>query len=47
MWKKRFIGEDIRKIEKAMHYTKKEKIEEYALAIDFQKAFDSIDLDYL
>ncbi len=45
--KKRFIGEGIRTIEETMHYTKSQKIEAYALAIDFEKAFDSIDWNYL
>ena len=30
-----------------MHYTKTHNIEAYALAIDFEKAFDSVDWDYL
>ena len=45
--KNRFIGEGIRTIEETMHYTKNLKIEAYAVAIDFEKAFDSIDWDYL
>ena len=45
--KKRFIGEGIRTIEETMHYTKNQKIEAYAMAIDFEKAFDSIDWNYL
>ena len=45
--KNRFIGEGIRTIDETLHYTKNRKIEAYALAIDFEKAFDSIDWNYL
>ncbi len=45
--KNRFIGEGIRTIEEIMHFSKAQNIEAYALAIDFEKAFDSIDWNYL
>jgi hypothetical protein len=45
--KNRFIGEGIRTIDQTMHYTKIHEIEAYALAIDFEKAFDSVDWEYL
>ncbi len=45
--KDRFIGEGLRTIDEAMDYTKRKKIEAYAIAVDFEKAFDSIDWNYL
>jgi len=45
--KNRFIGEGIRVIDETMEYTRREKLEAYAVAIDFEKAFDSIDWEYL
>ena len=45
--KNRRIGEGIRTIEETMHFTKSQNIQAYALAIDFEKAFDSIDWNYL
>ena len=45
--KGRFIGEGIRVIEESMHYTKQNNINAYAIAIDFEKAFDSVSWEYL
>jgi len=45
--KNRFIGEGIRTIDETMHYTKMKNIEAYAVAIDFEKAFDSVDWNYM
>ena len=45
--KNRFIGEGIRVIDETMEYTRREKLEAYAVAIDFEKAFDSVDWEYL
>ena len=45
--KDRFIGEGIRTIDESMHYTRRKNIEAYAIAVDFEKAFDSIDWNYL
>ena len=45
--KDRFIGEGLRIIDESMVYTKKKAIEAYAIAVDFEKAFDSIDWTYL
>jgi mannosylglycoprotein endo-beta-mannosidase len=45
--KDRFIGEGLRTIDETMDYTKRKQIEAYAIAVDFEKAFDSIDWNYL
>ena len=45
--KNRFIGEGIRTIDESMQYTRRKNIEAYAIAVDFEKAFDSIDWNYL
>ena len=45
--KNRFIGEAIRTIDESMQYTRRKNIEAYAIAVDFEKAFDSIDWKYL
>ncbi len=45
--KSRFIGEGIRTIEESMQYTRRKQMEAYAIAVDFEKAFDSIDWNYL
>ena len=45
--KNRFIGEGIRTIEETMLFTKKNKLEAYALAVDFEKAFDSVDWEFM
>jgi hypothetical protein len=45
--KERFIGEGLRTIAETMDYTKRKQIEAYAIAVDFEKAFDSIDWNYL
>jgi len=45
--KNRFIGEGLRTIDETMQYTKRKNIEAYAIAVDFEKAFDSIDWNYL
>ena len=45
--KGRFIGEGIRVIEESMNYTKQNNINAYAIAIDFEKAFDSVSWEYL
>ena len=45
--KGRFIGEGTRVIEESMHFTKKYKLNAYAVAIDFEKAFDSVDWQYM
>ncbi len=45
--KNRFIGEGFWTKEETMHFTKAQNIEAYALAIDFEKAFDSVDWNYL
>ena len=42
--KNRFIGEGIRVIDETMQYTRRENLEAYAVAIDFEKAFYSVDL---
>ena len=45
--KNRFIGEGLRTIDETMEYTRRKNIEAYAVAVDFEKAFDSIDWNYL
>ena len=45
--KERFIGEGIRLIEDLMEYTKSLDIPGLIVAIDFQKAFDSVHHDYI
>ena len=45
--KNRFIGEGIRTIDEILHFTKKNNLEAYAIAIDFEKAFDSVDWNYM
>jgi len=45
--KDRFIGETIRSIYDIMDWTVKENIPGLMIFIDFQKAFDSIEWDFL
>ena len=45
--KGRFIGEGIKTIEGVIHFIREHKLDGYILAIDFEKAFDSIEWDYL
>ena len=45
--KGRFIGEGIKTIEGVINFIKENKLDGYILAIDFEKAFDSIEWDYL
>ena len=45
--KGRFIGEGIKTIEGVIHFIRENKLDGYILAIDFEKAFDSIEWDYL
>ena len=43
----RFIGEGLKTIEGIIEYVKQRNIEGYLLSIDFEKAFDSIDFEFL
>ena len=43
----RWIGENIRSILDIMQYTQSKKLPGLLLFIDFEKAFDSLELDYL
>ena len=43
----RFIGEGIKTIEGIIEYTKQMGLEGYLLSIDFEKAFDSVDWQFL
>ena len=43
----RFIGENIRLIKDIHHYTADQNLEGIALFIDFEKAFDSLEWEYL
>ena len=43
----RFIGENIRLISDILHYTADQNLEGIALFIDFEKAFDSLEWEYL
>ena len=45
--KGRFIGEAARSIIDVMDYTKKENVPGLLLFIDFEKAFDSIDWEFM
>ena len=45
--KKRFIGQNIRTLFDILQYAKLENIEAYLTQIDFEKAFDSIEWDFL
>ena len=47
MIKKRFIGESIRLIADTMHFTKKKNIPGVAIFLDFEKAFDSIEWNFI
>ena len=43
----RFIGENIRLISEILHFTAQQNLEGIALFIDFEKAFDSLEWDFL
>ena len=43
----RFIGENIRLISDILHFTARQNVEGIALFIDFVKAFDSLEWDFL
>ena len=45
--KGRFIGENVRLIQDAMFYTKQEEKPGIAIFLDFRKAFDTVEWDYL
>ena len=45
--KKRYIGENVRLIDDIINYAKLKKLPGIAVFIDFKKAFDSIEWDYL
>ena len=45
--KGRFIGENVRLIQDAMFHTKKEEKPGIAIFLDFRKAFDTVEWDYL
>ena len=45
--KGRYIGESIRIIEDVMEFTKREDIEGLITSVDFEKAFDSLEICYL
>ena len=45
--KGRFIGEGIKTIEGVINFIREHKLDGYILAIDFEKAFDSIEWEYL
>ena len=45
--KNRYIGENLRLIADIIDYTKTKEIQGVALFLDFKKAFDSIEWDYL
>ena len=45
--KGRFIGENVRLIQDIMFYTKQEEKPGIAIFIDFRKAFDTVEWDYL
>ena len=45
--KNRYIGENVRLIADIIDYTKTKEIQGVALFLDFKKAFDSIEWDYL
>ena len=45
--KNRYIGETIRTIADSLEYIKQKKIMGMTLLIDFEKAFDSLEWDYL
>ena len=45
--KDRFIGEGIRVIDETMEFAQKKQLEAYAVAIDFEKAFDSVDWNFI
>ena len=45
--KGRYIGENVRLIEDVLRYTQKDEIPEVLLFLDFSKAFDSIDRNFL
>ena len=45
--KKRFIGNNIRIIEDIMIYTKRNKLSGILLSVDFEKAFDSVNWNFL
>ena len=43
----RFIGENIRLISDILHFTAQQNLEGIALFIDFEKAFDNLEWDFL
>ena len=45
--KGRFIGEGIKTIDGVINYIKEHKLDAYVLAIDFEKAFDSLEWSFL
>ena len=45
--KGRFFGEGIKTIEGVINFIRENKLDGYILAIDFEKAFDSIEWDFL
>ena len=45
--KGRFIGENVRLIQDAMFYTKQEEKPGITISLDFRKAFDTVEWDYL
>ena len=45
--KGRFIGENVRLIQDAMFHTKQKEISGIAIFLDFRKAFDTVEWDYL
>ena len=45
--KKRYIGENVRLISDVIEYTKYKQLPGIAVFVDFKKAFDSLEWDYL
>ena len=45
--RKRFIGENIRLMEDVMDYTKKSNLPGLILFLDFEKAFDSLEWNFM
>ena len=45
--KNRYIGENVRLISNVIDYTKAKQTQSVALFLDFKKAFDSIEREYL